>query len=60
MAYDTLLSTRAVGRGYFRSDIIRRMLDDHVRGRVSWHYLLWTLLMLELWHLRFIDTGAGI
>jgi len=31
-----------------------------VRGRVSWHYLLWTLLMLELWHLQFIDKGARI
>jgi len=60
MAYDTLLSPRAVGRGYFHPDRIRRMLDEHVQGKASWHYLLWTLLMLELWHLQFIDTGARI
>ena len=60
MAYDTLLSARATGRGYFRPASIRRMLDEHVRGTVSWHYLLWTLLMLELWHLQFIDNGARV
>ena len=60
MAYATLLSPQAIGRGYFRTEVIRRMLDEHVRGKVAWHYLLWTLLMLELWHLRFIDKGAQI
>jgi len=58
MAYDTLLSTQATGRGYFRQDTIQRMLDEQATRKVGWHYLLWTLLMLELWHLRFIDKGA--
>ena len=58
MAYDTLLSPHAVGRGYFRPGGIRRMLDEHVEGKASWHSLLWTLLMLELWHLQFVDKGA--
>jgi asparagine synthase (glutamine-hydrolysing) len=58
MAYDTLLSPQALGRGYFRPDSIRRMLDEHAQGKASWHYLLWTLLMLELWHLQFVDKGA--
>jgi asparagine synthase (glutamine-hydrolysing) len=58
MAYDTLLSPQAVGRGYFHSNGIRRMLDEHVQGKASWHSLLWTLLMLELWHLQFVDKGA--
>jgi asparagine synthase (glutamine-hydrolysing) len=58
MAYDTLLSPRAIGRGYFRRDSLRRLLDEHAQRKAAWHYLLWTLLMLELWHLRFIDEGA--
>jgi asparagine synthase (glutamine-hydrolysing) len=58
LAYDTLLSPRAVGRGYFRPGVIRRMLDEHVRKKAAWHYLLWTLLMLELWHRTYID-GDG-
>ena len=58
MAFDTLLSPRAISRGYFRADNVRRLLDEHVRERTSWHYLLWTLLMLELWHRTYID-GDG-
>ena len=58
MAYDTLLSRQAVGRGYFRPAVVRRMLDEHARGKAAWHYLLWTLLMLELWHRTYID-GDG-
>ena len=55
LAYDTLLSVRATARGYFRTDVVRQMLDEHVQGKRGWHYLLWTLLMLELWHRTFID-----
>jgi asparagine synthase (glutamine-hydrolysing) len=58
MAFDMLLSPRAVSRGYFRADAVRRILDEHVQERASWHDLLWTLLMLELWHRTYID-GDG-
>ena len=58
MAFDTLLSSRAISRGYFRVGTVRRLLDEHLRKRTSWHYLLWTLLMLELWHRTYID-GDG-
>jgi asparagine synthase (glutamine-hydrolysing) len=60
MAYDTLLSPQAIGRGYFRPATIRRLLDEHVQRKAGWHHRLWTLLMLELWHLRFIDAGARV
>ncbi|MBP1777355.1 MAG: hypothetical protein H6Q86_3365 [candidate division NC10 bacterium] len=60
VAYDTLLSSRAVGRGYFRPDIIRRMLDDHVAARCSWDALLWALLMLELWHRTYLDDDGEL
>ena len=55
---DTLLSPRACGRGYFDARVVRRLAQEHVRGRANWHYLLWTLLMLELWHRTYID-GDG-
>jgi asparagine synthase (glutamine-hydrolysing) len=60
VAYDILLSPRAVGRGYCRPDTIRRMLDDHVAARRSWGALLWALLMLELWHRTYLDDDGEL
>jgi asparagine synthase (glutamine-hydrolysing) len=54
MVFDTLLSTRALERGYFRKKYIEQMLQRHLQGE-QWQYLIWNLLMLELWHLMFID-----
>ena len=54
MVFDTLLSTRALERGYFRKSYIEHMLQRHQQGE-QWQYLIWNLLMLELWHLMFID-----
>jgi asparagine synthase (glutamine-hydrolysing) len=56
MAYDVLLDARARQRGYFRPEIVRRYLDEHVEGRAHHHPRLWSLLMLEQWHRVFIDT----
>jgi asparagine synthase (glutamine-hydrolysing) len=58
LAYDTLLGPRCLARGYFRPEALRRLLDEHTRGTANWHYLLWTLLMLELWHRTYVD-GDG-
>jgi asparagine synthase (glutamine-hydrolysing) len=57
MAYDTLLSERAVQRGYFRKDAVKKILDEHASGAWNWHNHIWSLLMLELWHIQFIDKG---
>ncbi len=43
---------------HLRPEAVRAYLDEHVRGQGHWHYLLWNLLMLELWHRTFID-GDG-
>ena len=55
MVRDVLLSQQATQRGYFRREYIENILDRHQTGGESWHYLIWNLLMLELWHLMFID-----
>ncbi len=52
---DTILSDNALGRGYFMPDVVRRLVDQHARGRRDYAPQLWTLLMLELWHREFID-----
>lgn len=59
MAYDLLLSERAVKRGYFHRSVIQTWLDEHVKGLRDWHERLWNLLMLEMWHLTYIDGGSS-
>jgi len=59
MAYDTLLSAAATGRGYFRRQYIESLLNRHQAGE-TWQYLIWNLLMLELWHLMFIDLTLPV
>jgi asparagine synthase (glutamine-hydrolysing) len=54
MVYEVLLSRRAMERGYFQRGYIETMLTRHHHGE-SWQYLIWNLLMLELWHQMFID-----
>jgi len=64
-ASDLLLSKRALERGYFRPAAVARLLEEHADGTRSWHYQLWNLVMLEMWHQRVleaprVDAGADI
>ncbi len=59
-AYDTLLSSRALDRGYFRREAMVQMLDRHVSNEKADHFRLWNLLMLELWHGEFIDGPISL
>ncbi|HEV2881236.1 MAG TPA: asparagine synthase (glutamine-hydrolyzing) [Pyrinomonadaceae bacterium] len=52
---DTLLSEKALGRGFFKPESVTRMVELHTRGERDYAHQLWTLLMLELWFERFID-----
>ncbi|MDQ1525006.1 MAG: hypothetical protein QOG00_1655 [Pyrinomonadaceae bacterium] len=52
---DTLLSEKALGRGFFKPASVKRMVELHTRGERDYAHQLWTLLMLELWFERFID-----
>ncbi|HVG29053.1 MAG TPA: asparagine synthase (glutamine-hydrolyzing) [Pyrinomonadaceae bacterium] len=53
---ETLLSEKHLRRGLFRPEAVRRLVADHVAGRADHSHRLWTLLMLELWFDRFIDS----
>lgn len=59
MAYDLLLGQRHLERGYFEKNFIEKMLHEHCSGQWNWHYHIWNLLMLELWHRTFIDQNGG-
>jgi len=52
---DLLLDRQSAARGYFRPAVVRRLINEHVNGVACWNEQLWNLLMLELWHRRFID-----
>lgn len=52
---DTLGSSRAKNRGYVDSAFLERLLDRHQQGAWDYSNELWLLLMLELWHQRFVD-----
>jgi asparagine synthase (glutamine-hydrolysing) len=49
-----LLSRSALRRGYFRREVIDRLLCQHAAG-IDHQHRIWCLLWLELWHLMFID-----
>jgi asparagine synthase (glutamine-hydrolysing) len=60
LASDVLLDGRLRQRGYFRMDVVERLLDEHRRGLNSWQKQLWNLLMLELWHRMFVDERPRV
>jgi len=53
---DNLLSSKSLGRGYFNPAAIKSIVALHEGFREDFSFQLWALLMLELWHKRFIDT----
>lgn len=54
---DVLLSERSLNRGVIKPEMLRRYLDEHINGKRDHAHQLWTLMMLELWFRRFIDSG---
>ncbi len=56
LARDVLLDESARARGWFRSEAVERLLDDHAAGRADNGHRLWTLVMLELWQRAHVDA----
>jgi asparagine synthase (glutamine-hydrolysing) len=53
---EVLLSEKALRRGLFKPETVRQLVDLHTSGGRDYSQQLWTLLMLELWFNRFIDS----
>jgi asparagine synthase (glutamine-hydrolysing) len=53
---DVILSSKALNRGYFDPKNLKVLVNDHIEGKADYGYCLWALLMLELWHIVFIDS----
>jgi asparagine synthase (glutamine-hydrolysing) len=61
LARETVLSTRARARGYFRAGVIEDLVDAHRNDTTTPYYgdLLWRILMLELWERRHLDGATA-
>ena len=53
---EVLLSEKASRRGLFKPETVRNLVELHTSGERDYSQQLWTLLMLELWFNRFIDS----
>jgi asparagine synthase (glutamine-hydrolysing) len=61
LTHDTLLSNRAFGRGYFERKQIEDLFHMHEKTNDTPYYgdILWTFLVLELWHRHVVDQWTG-
>jgi asparagine synthase (glutamine-hydrolysing) len=50
-----LESDRFLDRGYFRPEVVRRLVHEHSEGEADHHRVLWQLLVLEEWHRQLVD-----
>jgi asparagine synthase (glutamine-hydrolysing) len=53
---EVLLSEKSLRRGLFKEELIKELIEAHTRGKRDYSQQLWTLLLLELWFNRFIDS----
>jgi asparagine synthase (glutamine-hydrolysing) len=56
MSYDLVLGERALTRCNFNPRFLRNTMSEHRWGRRDHSYIIWTLMILELWFRQFIDT----
>lgn len=54
-----LLEPRTLQRGYFKPDAVRKLVDEHARGRRNRSGLLWRMLVLELWQRNFMENRGN-
>ena len=52
---DELSPRRLYEQGIFAPAEVQRLIDEHLQGRRDHRKPLWTLLMFQLWHRRFIE-----
>jgi asparagine synthase (glutamine-hydrolysing) len=61
LARDTLLSTCAFERGYFRRRFIEDLFQKYEADESTYYGdTVWTFLVLELWHRQFADQRTAV
>jgi len=54
-SYGILLSKKALSRGIFKKEAIKKILDTHTKTKISYAYHIWALITLELWFREYFD-----
>tara|TARA_B100000315_G_scaffold214536_1_gene213193 strand:- start:2027 stop:3961 length:1935 start_codon:yes stop_codon:yes gene_type:complete len=54
---EILLSPASLSRGYFKPQKVKSLVEAHISGQKDYNFQLWSLMMLELWHLKFVDKS---
>lgn len=57
LTLDMLSEKRIREQGLFHYSYVRQLLDDHFAHRRDNRKLLWTLLVFQLWHHRYMECG---
>jgi asparagine synthase (glutamine-hydrolysing) len=55
LMHDVLSPTRLAAQGLFNSGYVQTLISEHEKGVASHHKQLWTLLVFQLWHDRFLS-----
>jgi asparagine synthase (glutamine-hydrolysing) len=56
-AEDLLLGPTATRRGYFKKSELETLWRDHLSGHRDNAHQVWSLILLELWHRKYIDDS---
>jgi asparagine synthase (glutamine-hydrolysing) len=57
LVVDLLRSDKFKDRGYFNPSQTEKLIEEHMSGRKDHHLILYGMLLVELWHRRFIDEA---
>ena len=57
---DALLSERATARRHFHPAELKRIVADTMAGNGTFKYLVWDLMMLEMWQRTYIDAVPAL
>jgi asparagine synthase (glutamine-hydrolysing) len=58
IADELVLGGRALARRNFNPIFLRNLVRDHRNGRRDNSYVIWTLMVLELWFREYIDPSV--
>lgn len=56
---DTLLSSETRQRGFLEPKAVGQLVNEHLGRRADHRFLLWNLMMLELWHREFVEGSRS-